>query len=192
MRAPAISTASSSLLDLRKDVFVQSSTGYEAKLSQAYVDINQGTVISDERSTSNCWNGTLTADRLRILNSGELVRFEGNVVMNLIMDNPPAPEPEPPPPPPKTRSVSKPANRNDLMMKLSSRRFAQVAFALALLAAGGACAQGAVSGVPNAMQGFSQNRDQADPDRSGATRDARQEKEATFSGNVKSCRATPP
>jgi len=46
------------------------------------------------------------------------------------------------------------------MMKLSSRRFATVAFALALLAAGGACAQGAVSGVPNAMQGFSQNRDQ--------------------------------
>jgi len=34
------------------------------------------------------------------------------------------------------------------------------AFALALIAAGAACAQGAVSGVPNAMQGFSQNRDQ--------------------------------
>jgi len=28
------------LLDLRKDIFLQSSTGYEAKLSQAYVDIN--------------------------------------------------------------------------------------------------------------------------------------------------------
>ena len=32
------------MLDLRKDIFLQSSTGYEAKLSQAYVDINKGTV----------------------------------------------------------------------------------------------------------------------------------------------------
>ncbi|MBA4038462.1 MAG: LPS export ABC transporter periplasmic protein LptC, partial [Bradyrhizobium sp.] len=52
-------------------------------------------------------NGTLTADKLRIINSGEVVRFEGNVVMNLTMESPPAPEPEPePPPPPKTRSVT--------------------------------------------------------------------------------------
>jgi lipopolysaccharide export system protein LptC len=50
-------------------------------------------------------NGTLSADRLRIINSGEMVRFEGNVVMNLILESPPAPDPEPPLPP-KTRSVS--------------------------------------------------------------------------------------
>ena len=30
------------MLDLRKDIFLQSSTGYEARLSQAYVDINKG------------------------------------------------------------------------------------------------------------------------------------------------------
>jgi lipopolysaccharide export system protein LptC len=95
------------LLDLRKDIFLQSSTGYEATLSQAYVDINKGTVTSDEHVDVKLLNGTLTADRLRIINSGEIVRFEGNVVMNLIMESPPAPEPEPePPPPPRTRSVS--------------------------------------------------------------------------------------
>jgi lipopolysaccharide export system protein LptC len=95
----------SQMLDLRKDVFVQSSTGYEAKLSQAYVDINKGTVTSDEHVDVKLLNGTLTADRLRIINSGEVVRFEGNVVMNLVMDSPTtAPEPEPAPPP-KTRSV---------------------------------------------------------------------------------------
>jgi len=95
----------SQMLDLRKDVFVQSSTGYEAKLSQAYVDINKGSVTSDEHVDVKLLNGTLTADRLRIVNSGEVVRFEGNVVMNLIMDSPTtAPEPEPAPPP-KTRSV---------------------------------------------------------------------------------------
>jgi lipopolysaccharide export system protein LptC len=95
------------MLDLRKDIFLQSSTGYEAKLSQAYVDINKGTVTSDEHVDVKLLNGTLTADRLRIINSGEIVRFEGNVVMNLIMDSPPAPEPEPEPaPPPRTRSVT--------------------------------------------------------------------------------------
>jgi lipopolysaccharide export system protein LptC len=100
------------LLDLRKDVFLQSSTGYEAKLSQAFVDMNKGSVTSDEHVDVKLLNGTLTADKLRIYNNGEVVRFEGNVVMNLIMDNPPAqaesePAPAPAPPPQqKTRSGS--------------------------------------------------------------------------------------
>ncbi|MGH6709402.1 MAG: LPS export ABC transporter periplasmic protein LptC [Bradyrhizobium sp.] len=98
----------SQMLDLRKDIFLQSSTGYEARMSQAYVDINKGTVISDEHVDVKLLNGTLTADKLRIYNSGEVVRFEGNVVMNLdkIGDEVAPPAPEPAPPPPKTRSVS--------------------------------------------------------------------------------------
>jgi lipopolysaccharide export system protein LptC len=100
------------MLDLRKDIFLQSSTGYEARMSQAYVDINKGTVISDEHVDVKLLNGTLVADRLRILNSGEVVRFEGNVVMNLdklgddVAPAQPAPAPEPVAPAPKTRSVS--------------------------------------------------------------------------------------
>jgi lipopolysaccharide export system protein LptC len=95
----------SQMLDLRKDIFLQSSTGYEAKLTQAYVDINKGGVTSDEHVDVKLLNGTLTADRLRIINSGEVVRFEGNVVMNLIMEQPSAPAPEPEPPAPKQRST---------------------------------------------------------------------------------------
>jgi lipopolysaccharide export system protein LptC len=104
------------LLDLRKDIFLQSSTGYEARLSQAFVDINKGTVASDEHVDVKLLNGTLTADKLRIFNSGEVVRFEGNVVMNLDKlgdDNasaqPAAPEPDAPPPKPRSGS-SKSAN----------------------------------------------------------------------------------
>jgi lipopolysaccharide export system protein LptC len=99
------------LLDLRKDIFLQSSTGYEAKLSQAFVDINKGTVTSDEHVDVKLLNGTLTADKLRIFNSGEVVRFEGNVVMNLdkLGDDNASAEPaapEPAAPPQKTRPGS--------------------------------------------------------------------------------------
>lgn len=100
----------SQMLDLRKDIFLQSSTGYEAKLSQAYVDINKGSVSSDEHVDVKLLNGTLTADRLRIINSGEVVRFEGNVVMNLVMDSPAPAEPEPAPPPKPRSSTGKPTN----------------------------------------------------------------------------------
>jgi lipopolysaccharide export system protein LptC len=98
----------SQLLDLRKDIFLQSSTGYEARMTQAYVDINKGTVTSDEHVDVKLLDGTLTADKLRIYNSGEIVRFEGNVVMNLdkLGDVPAQPAPEPVAPAPKTRSVS--------------------------------------------------------------------------------------
>ena len=102
------------MLDLRKDIFLQSSTGYEARMTQAYVDINKGTVTSDEHVDVKLLNGTLTADKLRVFNGGEVVRFEGNVVMNLdnlsAAEEPPAP-PVPAPPPARTRSISgKPAN----------------------------------------------------------------------------------
>ena len=71
------------LLNLHKDIFLQTSTGYEARLSQAFVDMGKGTVTSDEHVDVKLLNGTLTADRLRITGGGEVVRFEGNVVMYL-------------------------------------------------------------------------------------------------------------
>src|SRR5258708_23656829 len=37
------------LLDLHKEIFLQSSTGYEAHLTQAFVDIAKGTVTSEEQ-----------------------------------------------------------------------------------------------------------------------------------------------
>ena len=96
------------LLDLRKDIFLQSSTGYEAKLSQALVDIVKSTVTSEEHVDVKLLNGTLTADRLRINNGGEVVRFEGNVVLNLDNLSPPEDAAAPPDPPAasgKARSV---------------------------------------------------------------------------------------
>jgi lipopolysaccharide export system protein LptA len=59
------------------------------------------------------------------------------------------------------------------------------AFALALIAASDAGAQSAVTGVPNAMQGFSQNRDQPIQIDAATLEMRDKKKEATFSGNVK-------
>jgi lipopolysaccharide export system protein LptC len=102
------------LLDLHKDIYLQTTTGYEAWLSQAFVDMAKGTVTSDEHVDVKWADGKLSADKLKIIGGGEVVRFDGHVVMNVDKLPPPetepaAPEPAPPPVPvhpAKTRSVS--------------------------------------------------------------------------------------
>ena len=59
------------------------------------------------------------------------------------------------------------------------------AFTLLMIAAGDAGAQSATTGVPNAMQGFSQNRDQPIQIEAATLEMRDKKKEATFSGNVK-------
>lgn len=73
---------------------------------------------------------------------------------------------------------------------VSMRRRAGRATALALMltmaaVAADARAQGAVQGVPNAMQGFTQNRDQPIQIEAARLEMRDKQKEATFSGNVK-------
>src|SRR6195952_1261754 len=84
-----------------------------------------------------------------------------------------------------------PPPRNDLMMRFCFYRrlarraatraaMAALAFAVAGQAAG---AQSAVQGVPNAMQGFSQNRDQPIQIEAASLEMRDKKKEATFAGN---------
>jgi lipopolysaccharide export system protein LptC len=92
------------LLDLHKDIYLQTSTGYEAWLSQASVDMGKGSVTSDEHVDVKWADGRLSADKLKITGGGEVVRFDGHVVMNIDKLPPPetepaAPEPAPPPVP---------------------------------------------------------------------------------------------
>src|SRR5436305_2302363 len=60
-----------------------------------------------------------------------------------------------------------------------------VLIALAAMAVGDAGAQSAIKGVPNAMQGFSQNRDQPIQIEAASLEMRDKKKEATFAGNVK-------
>ncbi len=102
------------LLNLQKDIFLQTSTGYEARLSQAFVDMANGIVTSDEHVDVKLTNGTITSDRIKITGNGEVITFEGNVVMHLDhFDTPGTPAepaapaaPEPAAHPGKTRSSS--------------------------------------------------------------------------------------
>jgi lipopolysaccharide export system protein LptA len=80
----------------------------------------------------------------------------------------------------------------EMMLFSRSKLFSRIAhgactgaFALALIAAGDAGAQSAVNGVPNAMQGFSQNRDQPIQIEAAELEMRDKKNEATFSGNVK-------
>jgi len=70
-------------LDLHKDIHLVTSSGYEAWLSHAFVDMGKGTVDSEEHVDVKLTNGTLSADRLHIADGGAVVRFDGNVVMHL-------------------------------------------------------------------------------------------------------------
>jgi lipopolysaccharide export system protein LptC len=93
-------------LDLRKDIVLRTSTGYEARLSQAFVDMGKGTVTSDEHVDVKLTNGTLSSDRLRITDGGEVIRFEGHVVMYLEkLADAPAGAPQAPAEPAKTRAI---------------------------------------------------------------------------------------
>lgn len=76
------------ILDLKEDIFLQSSTGYEARLTQARVDFGKGTVVSEQPVAVKLLNGTLNANRLRITENGALVVFDGGVSMILIPDEP--------------------------------------------------------------------------------------------------------
>lgn len=62
---------------------------------------------------------------------------------------------------------------------------AALAVCIALVAGGAAVAQSAMQGVPNAMQGFSQNRDQPIQIEAASLEMRDKKKEATFAGNVK-------
>ena len=70
---------------LRENVVLTSTSGYEGYFSEVLIDIRGGHVLSEKPVRVKMVNGLLNANRLEIVEGGELMRFEGNVVvlMNL-------------------------------------------------------------------------------------------------------------
>ena len=79
------------LLKLNDHIQLNSTTGYEARLSEATVNMSTGYVVSESPVDVKLINGTLTANRLEIIHNGELVRFDGGV--ELVLNNPNADKP---------------------------------------------------------------------------------------------------
>jgi lipopolysaccharide export system protein LptC len=99
------------MLYLYKDIFLQTTTGYEARLTEATIDIANGTVASDKPVDVKLLNGTLLGQTMRITEHGDVVRFDGGVSMNLKMDPPEAAPAEPEPAEPAvTEPRPRPAN----------------------------------------------------------------------------------
>jgi lipopolysaccharide export system protein LptC len=68
---------------LRDQVIVTSAQGYKALLREAAVEMKKGNVVSDHPVEITLPNGSLKANRLEIVDSGDVIRFERGVVLNI-------------------------------------------------------------------------------------------------------------
>jgi lipopolysaccharide export system protein LptC len=80
-------------LQLQNNILLSSSGGYSGRLSEALVNTRSGNVVSNQPVELRMLQGTLNANKLEIVDSGDLVRFHDGVVMDLML-NPPAAAPE--------------------------------------------------------------------------------------------------
>jgi lipopolysaccharide export system protein LptC len=74
-------------LKLVQNILLNSSTGYHGRLSEATIDVRKGNVVSDHPVELEMLQGTLNANRLEIVDSGDLVRFLNGVDMTLMLNN---------------------------------------------------------------------------------------------------------
>jgi len=72
---------------LSNDVRLKSSSGYEAHLTEALVDMHSGHVTSQRPVEVKLLNGVLNANGVEVVDSGNLIRFDGGVVMDMALPN---------------------------------------------------------------------------------------------------------
>jgi lipopolysaccharide export system protein LptC len=68
---------------LRDQVVVTSQQGYKALLREAAVEMKKGNVVSEQPVEITLPNGSLKANRLEIVDSGDLIRFGGGIVLDM-------------------------------------------------------------------------------------------------------------
>ncbi len=72
-------------LKLERDILLSSSSGYKGRMSEAMIDIKKGNVVSDQPVELEMLQGKLNANKLEIVDSGDVVRFHGGVVMDMML-----------------------------------------------------------------------------------------------------------
>jgi len=71
------------LLTLADRVHLLSTTGYEARLSEAAIDVHKGSVRSDKPVWVKLTNAIINAKRMEVFDSGAVIRFSGGVSMTV-------------------------------------------------------------------------------------------------------------
>ncbi len=82
--ATGIFDRKANVLTLNRNIVLTSTSGYEAHLNHAVVDVAGGNITSDEPVEVISQQGTLRGNRLEVLKSGEVVRFDNGVTMMLL------------------------------------------------------------------------------------------------------------
>jgi lipopolysaccharide export system protein LptC len=74
-------------LTLMRDIVVTSSKGDEGYFDEAVIDTKNGNVVSDKPVRLKMLNGTVKGNRFELTNSGDVIRFDNGVVVNMKLDN---------------------------------------------------------------------------------------------------------
>jgi lipopolysaccharide export system protein LptC len=78
------------MMVLRTDVVVTSSAGYTARLHEAKVDIKANRIVSDQPVVVTMSTGTIKSNRLEVSDNGDVMRFDGDVDVDLVPQAAPA------------------------------------------------------------------------------------------------------
>jgi lipopolysaccharide export system protein LptC len=73
-------------LTLHDNIHITSTAGYEARLSEALVDMHKSSVVSQKPVWVKLLNGDVNGKHLEITDSGAVIRFTGGVSMTLYPD----------------------------------------------------------------------------------------------------------
>jgi lipopolysaccharide export system protein LptC len=71
------------VLRLNDHITINSTSGYEGRLSEATVHISSGNIVSESPVEVKLPTGLLTANRLEVRDNGAIIKFSGGVEMNL-------------------------------------------------------------------------------------------------------------
>jgi lipopolysaccharide export system protein LptC len=71
------------ILKLNDHILLVTSSGYEARLSEATVNVNTGNIVSESPVDVKLLNGSLNSNRLEVMENGDRVIFGGGVEMML-------------------------------------------------------------------------------------------------------------
>ncbi len=82
------------ILKLEHNIVLTSSNGNKGRLSEATIDVRKGHVVSDHPVELEFLQGVLNANRLEIVDSGNLVRFHGGVDMVMKLNDSGAAKPK--------------------------------------------------------------------------------------------------